>query len=82
MIFVIFWFKIGSLFCRLLSWASNNQVSFWSLANKVTCKKDIEDINRYLTRKKSYFMLIYCGECPACVLYMLSNKLLIEPLQT
>ncbi|CAH3153571.1 unnamed protein product, partial [Porites evermanni] len=37
---------IGGLFCRLLSWASNNQVSFWSLANKVTCKKDIEDINR------------------------------------
>lgn len=30
----------------LLSWASNNQVSFWSLANKMTCKKDIEDINR------------------------------------
>ncbi|KAJ7374669.1 zinc ion binding [Desmophyllum pertusum] len=30
----------------LLSWASNNQVSFWSLANKITCKKDIEDINR------------------------------------
>ena len=33
--------------CRLLSWASNNQVSFWSLANKITCKKDLEDINRY-----------------------------------
>lgn len=31
---------------RLLSWTSNNQVSFWSLAAKITCKKDIEDINR------------------------------------
>lgn len=30
----------------LLSWTSNNQVSFWSLAAKITCKKDIEDINR------------------------------------
>ena len=74
--------RLAVFFCRLLSWASNNQVSFWSLANKITCKKDIEDINRYLTRKNCKFMLIYCGECPACVLYMLSNKLLIEPLQT
>lgn len=30
----------------LLSWASSNQVSFWSLANNITCKKDIEDIKR------------------------------------
>lgn len=30
----------------LLSWASSNQVSFWSLATKITCKKDIEDILR------------------------------------
>ena len=82
MILSFFWFKIGGLFCRLLSWASNNQVSFWSLANKITCKKGIEDINRYLTRKNCRFMLIYCGECPACVLYLLSNKLLIKPLQT
>lgn len=74
--------RLAVFFCRLLSWASNNQVSFWSLANKITCKKDIEDINRYLTRKNCKFMLIYCGECPACVLYMLSNKLLIELLQT